>query len=151
VRRVTTTLYSPTPGGLPGNDDLGQLSSWYVFTVLGLYPASPGVPYLVPGSPLFPTAMLHLAGGDVVIDAAGAGPVSPYVRSLDVDSMRWTKPWLPAAVLLHGDALRYMLGFQPNKAWGSADADGPPSYTSRPPVRATPAPAPTPTEVVDDG
>jgi len=156
VRRVTAALYKPTPGGLPGNDDLGQLSSWYVFAALGLYPASPGAPYLVLGSPLFPAATLHLSGRDVTITGAGAGPASPYVQSLKVNGASWTKPWLPAAMLLHGASLRYVLGARPNKAWGSVSADAPPSYTSRPPVHpaapATPMPAPpTPTEVVNNG
>lgn len=157
VRDVRATLYKPTPAGLPGNDDLGQLSSWYVFAALGFYPASPGAPYLVLGSPLFPSVTLHLSGGDVVISGAGARPTSPYVQSLKVNGVQWTKPWLPASVLLHGASLQYVLGARPNEAWGSAEAAAPPSYTSPPPPRpatssrpATPA-LPMPTATVNAG
>ena len=54
VRQIVNTLWSPTPAGEPGNDDLGSLSSWYVWAALGLYPETPGAPMLVVGSPLFP-------------------------------------------------------------------------------------------------
>ncbi len=63
VRRIETQLFTNTPGGLPGNDDAGSLSSWYVFAAIGLYPEIPGVGGFVTGSPLFTTVTIHLAGG----------------------------------------------------------------------------------------
>src|SRR4029077_10133277 len=56
-------LYDTSPDGYPGNDDLGTLSSWYVFGALGLYPEVPGVDVLAIGSPLFRQATVRLAGG----------------------------------------------------------------------------------------
>ena len=56
-------LYSPTPAGYPGNDDLGTLSAWYVFGALGLYPAQPGTGTLALASPLFERAEVRLAHG----------------------------------------------------------------------------------------
>ena len=60
VRRIATTLYGPTPDGEPGNDDLGAMSSWYVWAALGLYPETPGRGELVLGSPLFPHVTVTL-------------------------------------------------------------------------------------------
>jgi putative alpha-1,2-mannosidase len=60
VRRAILTLYSPSPTGYPGNDDLGTLSSWYVFGALGLYPEVPGVGVLAVSSPLFPRTVISL-------------------------------------------------------------------------------------------
>src|SRR6266480_4944740 len=62
VRRAILSLFNSSPGGYPGNDDLGQMSAWYVFGALGIYPAVPGTGVLALGSPLFPKATLHLAG-----------------------------------------------------------------------------------------
>ena len=60
VRRIVTTLYGPTPNGEPGNDDLGAMSSWYVWAAMGLYPETPGRGELVLGSPLFPHITMTL-------------------------------------------------------------------------------------------
>jgi putative alpha-1,2-mannosidase len=56
VDRVRSQLFGPTPGGEPGNDDLGALSSWYVWAALGLYPSTPGTPILTVNTPLFDRA-----------------------------------------------------------------------------------------------
>ena len=72
VRQVLNTLWLPEPKGLPGNDDLGEMSSWAVFAYLGVYPAIPGRAELVLGSPSFPRAVVHRAAGDVTITAPAA-------------------------------------------------------------------------------
>jgi len=85
VRRIVTTLYGPTPDGEPGNDDLGAMSSWYVWGALGLYPETPGRGELVLASPLFPHVTVTLGNGrSIVIDAPGAAPGTPYVQNLGV-------------------------------------------------------------------
>ncbi|HEY8583081.1 MAG TPA: GH92 family glycosyl hydrolase, partial [Capillimicrobium sp.] len=63
VRRALLGLYEPTPGGYPGNDDLGSMSAWWVFGALGLHPTVPGTDVLTLGSPLFERARVELAGG----------------------------------------------------------------------------------------
>ena len=71
VRQAMTELYSAADLGYPGNDDLGEMSSWWLFGALGMYPELPGSDVLVCGSPLFPKVVLHLPGGDVTIIASG--------------------------------------------------------------------------------
>ncbi|MCB0425918.1 MAG: GH92 family glycosyl hydrolase [Mangrovimonas sp.] len=63
VRMIMATMYGPTVEGLCGNDDAGQMSAWYVFSSLGLYPVTPGSPYYALGSPLVKEAILHLENG----------------------------------------------------------------------------------------
>ena len=72
VRRALLRLYGPPRRAIPGNDDLGELSSWYVFGALGLYPEVPGVGLLAIGSPLFRHATVRLQGG-----GAGCGSTPP--------------------------------------------------------------------------
>jgi predicted alpha-1,2-mannosidase len=131
VRLIATSLYSPTPGGEPGNDDLGAMSSWLVWGDLGLYPETAGTPVLVLGSPLFPQATVHLpSGNSLLIKADGAGDTSPYITSLSVNGTATSQTSFSASNLLTaGGEMRYTLSSKPDTAWGSAAADAPPSYT----------------------
>ena len=78
VRRALLTLWSPRPGGEPGQDDLGELSSWYVLSALGLYPETPGVGVLALSGPMFKRERLHLGIATTVVDAHGARRGAPY-------------------------------------------------------------------------
>lgn len=129
VRQAMTSLFSPTFNGLPGNDDLGATSAWYVWAALGLYPMVPGVGDLVLGSPLFPQITVHLANGhDVDIVAPAAADNAPYVQDLTVNGQSYTKPWVPFDALAAGATLQYTLAGTPNTAWGEDPADAPPSF-----------------------
>jgi predicted alpha-1,2-mannosidase len=128
VRRVLTQLYSFKPDGYPGNDDLGEMSSWYLWGALGMYPELPGSDVLVLGSPLFPKIVLHRKQGDVTIEANGAAADSPYIQSMTVNGQTWDKPWIRFPDIIQGGNLNYSLGPTPNKNWGTAPAVAPPSY-----------------------
>ena len=128
VRIVLDSLWKNAPDGIPGNDDLGEMSSWYVWAALGLYPAIPGRAELLLGSPLFPKAVVHRAGGDVTIGAPDATRESLYVHALTLDGRPWSKPWLPAPFAKQGGSLHFALGAQPDRRWGSDPADTPPSF-----------------------
>ncbi len=129
VRIVLDTIWKNAPDGIPGNDDLGEMSSWYVWAALGMYPEIPGRAELVLGSPLFPKAMIHRKGGDVVIEAPSANDENLYVQSLTLDGKPVDKPWLPASFAQHGGQLRFALGARPHTKWGSNPADAPPSFS----------------------
>src|SRR5438445_4726829 len=95
VRRIQTELFDTTPGGLPGNDDGGTTSAWFVFSALGLYPAVPGVGGLAIGSPMFPDTVVHLANGNSLhIVGHGAAPDAPFVQSLAVDGSLYQSWWI---------------------------------------------------------
>jgi len=129
VREVLNTIWTNTPGGIPGNDDLGEMSSWYVFASIGLYPEIPGRAELVIGSPLFPEIMIHRTGGDLHIVAPGASTHSPYVQSLLVNGKASTKTFLPESFALHGGTLNFGLSSTPENTWGTRPGDEPPSFS----------------------
>ena len=128
VRRTMTELYSSNDAAYPGNDDVGEMSSWYIFGALGMYPELPGSDVLVIGSPLFPKAVVHLPNGNVTILGNGAAKDAPYVQSLKVNGQVWNKPWFRYLDISHGGTLVYELGTAVNTNWGSDPADVPPSY-----------------------
>ncbi|HVV09058.1 GH92 family glycosyl hydrolase [Amycolatopsis sp.] len=126
VRRAMTELYNPDPEGLVGNDDLGQMSSWYVWSALGMYPEIPGRAELVLGSPLFSKTVITTgAGKTITVNGSGAGQ---YVTGLKVNGASTTKPWLPESFVANGGTLDYTLSGTPDTSWGSAPADAPPSF-----------------------
>ena len=128
VRQVLNTIWRNAPDGIPGNDDLGEMSSWAVFASMGFYPEIPGRAELVLGSPLFPGITVHRAGGDIHITAPGAAPGSPYVTALRVNGKSWSQTWLPESFATQGGTLEFKLGTAPDKQWGSANNAAPPSF-----------------------
>ncbi|MEV7324113.1 GH92 family glycosyl hydrolase [Streptomyces sp. NPDC093970] len=127
VRAAMTTLWNTGPGGIPGNDDLGAMSSWYVFSALGMYPQVPSHAELVLASPLFERVEIDRPGGnDISIRARGAAADAPYVQSLKVDGRTSDRPWLDSSFVRDGGRLDYTLSATPNRAWGASSP--PPSF-----------------------
>jgi predicted alpha-1,2-mannosidase len=131
VRRAILSLFDSTPSGYPGNDDLGQMSAWYVFGALGFYPAIPGTDVLALGSPLFPSATVRLGRGKLILRARRAARDAPYVRRFELNGRRWTKPWLRLSQVFRGGRLAFDLGRAPSPRWGSGTSAAPPSFGSR--------------------
>jgi predicted alpha-1,2-mannosidase len=156
VRRALR-LYSTAPAGYPGNDDLGTLSSWYVFGALGLYPAVPGVSLLAIGSPLFRHASVALSRhrrltiSTVAREVRGRGkdrrtvalnPTrAPYIDGLRMNGHRYSRPWITWCALAQGAQLAFQLSPRPSRGWGSSAGAAPPSFG---PGRAMPKDACTP-------
>jgi len=128
VREAMLGLFGATPEGYPGNDDLGQMSAWYVFAALGIYPAVPGTDVLVLGSPLFRKATLRLAEGTLVLAARKAARSRPYVSRLRVDGDEHARPWIRFADLCAGGRIDFDLTSNPVESWGGNAADAPPSF-----------------------
>ena len=133
VEKIMSTLYSLTPGGEPGNDDLGAMSSWYVWAALGVYPQTPGVPMLVLGTPQFSQAVIHGAYGALTITTQNAG--DPYVQGLSVDGTPTSHTYVDLAT---AHALDFTLGPDPSTTWGTGAQDAPPSFGAGP-VRFPPS------------
>ncbi|MCD9026959.1 GH92 family glycosyl hydrolase [Luteimonas sp. BDR2-5] len=131
TREVLQRLYlgSEIGQGYPGDEDNGEMSAWYLFAALGLYPLRMGAPEYVIGAPLFERATVHLGGGrTLVVNAPGNTPENVYVQSLQVDGRDWDRPWIRHADIAGGAVLDFRLGDTPSD-WGS-DADAlPPSLT----------------------
>ncbi|MDT7539343.1 MAG: hypothetical protein QOI82_2928 [Actinomycetota bacterium] len=124
------SLFNDTPYGLPGNDDLGSMAGWYVWTALGIYPPAAGSPMLVVGSPLFPRAEIDLGGAaPFVIDAPGAAAQTPYITAAMLDGNPLTKTWLDGAALHPGGRLQ--LTMSPTAGtWGASTEARPPSVST---------------------
>ncbi|MDF3292520.1 lectin [Streptomyces silvisoli] len=128
LRQAEQKLWFNAPVGSFGNDDLGEMASWYVWTELGFYPETAGTDILALGSPVFPRAELRLGNGNAVrINAPQAAPDAPYVQALRVNGQDWQKAWLGFGALSRGADLDYTLGTAPNTGWASSPAAAPPS------------------------
>jgi predicted alpha-1,2-mannosidase len=128
VRAAMKQIWTDAPDGISGNDDLGEMSSWYVWAALGLYPLDPGRAELVLGSPLFEQTVIDRPGGRVTINTKGAAMDAPYITSMSVNGMANDRPWLPASFAASGGTLDYTLSKTPDENWGSSPQDAPPSF-----------------------
>lgn len=129
VRRVITELYTDAPDGLVGNDDLGALSSWAVWAMLGMYPVAPGRAELVLASPVFERAVLRRGNGVTLeVLAPGASQDRRYVQGLKLNGAEWSRPWLPESVLAGGGSVEFELSARPDPSWGADAEDAPPSF-----------------------
>lgn len=108
LERIRQSYYDETPAGLPGNDDGGTLSSWYVFHALGFYPIAGSDQYIL-GAPIFTRAALQLPGGEgLIIEAPEASPSHRHVEATRLDDA----PIATAPRLLHEDLSNATLRFQ---------------------------------------
>lgn len=125
-------------GGEPGNDDLGAMSSWFVWSSLGLYPETPGASALALGAPIFPQVLFDLPHGHKTLMAAPGASASTYVHALSVDGKSWAPAWVSGSLLTGspGHASTTRLDFSmttvADPTWAAAPADAPPSYASGP-------------------
>ena len=128
VRQIQDQLWTDAPGGLAGNDDLGAMSAWYVWSALGMYPQTPGTADLALGSPLFSQAVVNPgAANQITINAPAAADGSPYVQSLMYNGSAWNNAYLPKTVVTGGATLTYALGSSAT-SWAAAATSAPPSY-----------------------
>ncbi|HUB80707.1 MAG TPA: GH92 family glycosyl hydrolase [Bryobacteraceae bacterium] len=121
VHTVEDTLYKPGPAGWLGDEDTGQMSSWYIFSSLGFYPVNPGQPVYALGSPQFDHAVIHLENGKTfTVDAARTAPGDIYVQSVKLNGQPLDRPWITQAEIVGGGVLQFRLGREPNKSWGTS-------------------------------
>lgn len=111
VRQIMQNRFSATPGGLPGNDDLGSTSSWYVFSAMGIYPICPGQPLYAIGVPMFKSVTLHLSNGkNFVINSNNSSAKNNYVQSVQINSSVWEKLIMPHSLLVKGGVMTFNMG-----------------------------------------
>jgi predicted alpha-1,2-mannosidase len=138
VRQVQEQIWADAPDGAgDGNDDLGGLSAWYVWSALGLYPMTPGTADLALGSPVFPRSVITLSSGRaLVILGAGAAPGAPYVQAATWGGRSWNRAYAPRTALTSGGTLRFTLGTGPAADWAAGTGAAPPSYDADAPRAA---------------
>jgi predicted alpha-1,2-mannosidase len=131
VRQLLDVWYGDGPLGIPGDDDGGATSSWYVLSALGFYPVCPGSPVYEIGSPLFAKAVIRMANGkEFAIVANQVSAQNKYIQSARLNGKPLDKPWFSHAEIAGGGTLILEMGEKPNRDWGSTPEDAPPSMTN---------------------
>ncbi|MFG3150204.1 lectin [Streptomyces sp. NPDC048243] len=140
VRAIQDQIWANTPAGLAdGNDDLGAMSAWYVWSALGMFPETPGTSDLALGSPLFTQAVVTLPSGKTLtINGNGAADNAPYVQSATWNGTAWNNAFAPTAAITAGGTLNYTLGTSANTSWATAASAAPPSYAGDTAAPASP-------------
>lgn len=132
VRHIMETEYLNAPGGLSGNDDAGQMSAWYIFASLGFYPVCPGSPYYVLASPSFSKATLHLENGKTfTLQAENTSKENIYIQQVTLNGKPYTRNYITHKDITEGGEMVFVMGNMPNKTWGSAPEDCPPSLIEK--------------------
>jgi putative alpha-1,2-mannosidase len=123
--------YGDGPLGIPGDDDGGETSSWYVLSALGFYPVNPGRPVYEIGSPIFAKSIIRLSNGkDFTIVADQVSAQNKYIQSAQLNGQPLNKPWFQQSDIANGGMLVLKMGDKPNMQWGSAPGDAPPSMST---------------------
>jgi predicted alpha-1,2-mannosidase len=126
LAQIVGSQYHPAPDGLAGNDDLGQMSAWLVFTALGFYPVTPGSADYAIGRPFVRKAVLRLPEGrSFTIETDGLSPRNRYVGSVTLNGRPLAHSSLRQAEIMAGGTLRFRMQADPNRAWATAPADRP--------------------------
>jgi predicted alpha-1,2-mannosidase len=126
VRQIMLMQYDNTPTGICGNDDCGQMSAWYVWSALGLYPLNPAEGKYVIGSPLVEKTTIKLdpkyyPGGTFTITAHNVSNQNIYIQSAKLNGKLLNRPWITHNEIARGGTLEFEMGILPNKAWGTSE------------------------------
>ncbi|WP_286967863.1 GH92 family glycosyl hydrolase [Flavobacterium sp. UBA4854] len=119
VRHILDTQYNTTANGLSGNEDCGQMSAWYVFSSMGLYPMNPASGEYEIGSPIFEKSTLNLPNGKTfVIEAENVSDKNFYIQSATLNGKTFNKTAISHQEMQKGGVLHFVMGAQPNQNWG---------------------------------
>lgn len=128
IRQCLKTWFRNDVMGVPGDEDGGGLTSFVVFSSLGFYPVTPGMPIYNIGSPLFTNSRIQLPNGKVFqIIANNCSEENKYIQSATLNGQNWEKPWFSHDDIKDGAVLILEMGKHPNKSWGAAPEMAPPS------------------------
>jgi predicted alpha-1,2-mannosidase len=128
IRMLLDTWFPNTPFGIPGDEDGGGLSGFVVFSSMGFYPVTPGIPAFNIGSPLFKEVSVKLQNNKIFrIVAKESNRQNKYIQKAFLNGKEWNKPWFSWDDIKDGGELVLDMGSRPNYTWGSDPADSPPS------------------------
>jgi predicted alpha-1,2-mannosidase len=133
LKQIVTSQYQPLPGGLSGNDDLGQMSAWLIFTSLGFYPVTPGSGEYVIGRPFVDRAVLHLPNGKTFsIVADNLSDANGYVGSVRLNGQPLPRAFIRHEEIMQGGELHFTMQAAPNRSWATDPRSRPYSMSSYP-------------------
>ena len=118
VRDILQEEYSAAPGGLSGNEDAGQMSAWLVFSMMGFYPVSPGIPCYVLGSPAFNEVTIHVQNNKTfTLRAENNSDTNRYIQSVTLNGKTFNRSYLWHREIVDGGELILHMGPEPNEEW----------------------------------
>ena len=128
IRQCLKTWFRNDVMGIPGDEDGGGLTSFVVFSSMGFYPVTPGLPIYNIGSPLFEDVQVSLPSGKVFrIIAKNCSDTNKYIQSARLNGKEWNKPWFSHDDIKNGGTLELKMGPKPNIHWGAEEESMPPS------------------------
>ena len=135
VRRVLNENYIDAADGIPGNDDLGAMSSWAVLSMMGIYSMDPPSLAYELVAPSFPKVVIHLQdpypGKTFTIESSGNPGSQSFIQDVTLNGRKQAHNWISFNDIRAGGTMHFTLNSQPNRAWGSAVEDAPPSLSDQ--------------------
>lgn len=129
IRNLLTQWFRNDLMGIPGDEDGGGMTAFVVFSMMGFYPVTPGLPMYVIGSPVFEEQTIQLGNGKKFrVVCHNYAPENKYIQSAKLNGKEWNKSWFSHKDLMQGGTLEFVMGKRPNKAWASSDDALPPSF-----------------------
>lgn len=130
IHQIVNEMYKPEPHGLCGNDDCGQMSAWYIFSVMGFYPVAPGSNEYVIGSPCVDKAVINLENGkSFIIVAENLSEKNIYIKGLYLNNKKIDRSFITHEEIMGGGVLKFVMQDKPNKSWAVGKSSFPYSMT----------------------
>jgi len=118
LKQIVDSQYKPTPDGLVGNDDLGQMSAWLVFTALGFYPVAPASNQYVLGRPFVDKAMIHLPNGEsLTVSSVGMTEAQSFLKDVLLNGKSLDRSYVTHEELMQGGELKFVFSSEKDAAW----------------------------------
>ena len=137
IRMLLDTWFTDSLFGIPGDEDGGGMSAFVVFSMMGFFPVTPGIPVYTIGSPVFDEISVKLPNGKTFsVKALNNSAENKYIQSASLNGVALDKPWFTHTDLVSGGTLELVMGASPNPSWGSREADAPPSSMAFSPAAA---------------
>ncbi len=132
IRMLLNTWFKDNIFGIPGDEDGGGMSAFVVFSAMGFYPITPGVPVYTIGSPLFSKITINLPNDkQFIISAPNCDERNKYIQSATFNGKVLTSPWFTHDDLMNGGTLELIMGTYPNKEWGIDSTGVPESFKNK--------------------
>jgi putative alpha-1,2-mannosidase len=124
VRYILDDFYTDKTDGIIGNEDVGQMSAWYVLSALGFYSVNPANGLYVFGSPVINEATLKLQGNKTFhIVVKNNGPQNKYINAMQLNGKTYNKTYFAHTDIINGGELVITMGDKPGTVWGVGDAN----------------------------
>ncbi|WP_428331535.1 GH92 family glycosyl hydrolase [Mucilaginibacter sp.] len=129
VSKVLNELYNNSSSGYSGNEDCGQMASWYIFSSMGFYPVNPANGIYAIGSPVLKQAAITLANGKTFnVAVTNGSKVNCYIQAVKLNGKAYNKTYITQNDIMNGGTLEFTMGAKPNKTWGIKPAEKPPIW-----------------------